>query len=283
MDATRNGSGWAVEALCEAAAGSLGAGRPPRPSATCAARSRARRACAHTWSSSWAARGHGRRARGGPPAERGRGIRDRRARAARQRPRRGPRPARPWKAGGGHRDPRSRARAAGEEDDELTGRLRAARAAPPSSGSPSRTTGRCPTSRLTAPSMPASGRCSPSTPWRAPSAAGPAPRFATLLSARWPAAPARGRDGGRPRLLPAFAPIVAEDLQTAEAALTAAVEDARAARCSASRTPRTCARSRSCSAGGSRTRPLMPARRCAVERHGWRPEPHRRRSYSRTA
>ena len=28
MDATRNGSGWAVEALCEAAAGSLGAGRP---------------------------------------------------------------------------------------------------------------------------------------------------------------------------------------------------------------------------------------------------------------
>ena len=93
MDATRNGSGWAVEALCEAAAGSLGAGRPAE-----AVRYLRRaleepppRACAHMWSSSWAAPRPRRRARGGPPAERGRGIRDRRARAARQRPRRGPR------------------------------------------------------------------------------------------------------------------------------------------------------------------------------------------------
>ncbi len=62
--------------------------------------------------------------------------------------------------------------------------------------------------------------------------------------------------------LPAFALSIAEDLQTAEAALTAAVggRARRAPRCSASPTPRTCARSRSCSAGAFRTRSRTRAR-----------------------
>lgn len=276
MAATRTGSGWAVEALCEAAAGSLGAGRPsdavrflrraleePPP----------RRLRAHVvfeLGCAEATAGEPEAARRlseavdsvtAVPEQLGSALDAGRALFALGR--------------------QDEAKAlfdlalenAGEEDDELTGRLRAARASTALFGKPD------PDAQMLLGEIPDGADHAGKRALLAVHAMDGAIRGRPSAEVRELAERALARGAlledetadGPVYYLPAFALSIAEDLQTAEAALTAAVEDARTrgsvlgfANASHMRSIAILLRGRIPDAAADARQAL------AVERHGWR-------------
>ena len=276
MDATRNGSGWAVEALCEAAAGSLGAGRPAeavRYLRRALEEPPPRRLRAHVVFELGCAEATA----GEPEAARRLSEAVESVTAVPEQLGSALDAGRALLALGRQEEAKAildlALEQAGEEDDELTGRLRAARASTALFGDPG-----------------PDGRPLPDEP---PDDAEHAGKRA-LLAVHAMEGAIRGRPSAEVRdlaeralargalledetadgpvyYLPAFALSIAEDLQTAEAALTAAVEDARTrgsvlgfANASHMRSIAILLRGRIPDAAADARQAL------AVERHGWR-------------